>query len=121
VGLEKAMLAEAAAAKSLKLTRLQLDEGQVAIQQVLGAQTAYLVASLTVIAAQTSRYSDTVGLFAALGGGWWNRLTPPHVPEPEAWLTSVTSLKPDPVAVEYPGASQNEARSAVPPAGQVKE
>jgi NodT family efflux transporter outer membrane factor (OMF) lipoprotein len=110
VGLEKALLAEAAAAKSLKLTRLQLDEGQVAIQQVLGAQTAYLVASLTVIAAQTSRYSDSAGLFAALGGGWWNRAEPPHVPQPGAWLTSVAGLKPDPVAVEYPGASQNEAR-----------
>jgi NodT family efflux transporter outer membrane factor (OMF) lipoprotein len=118
-GLEKAILAEAAAAKSLKLTRLQLDEGQVAIQQVLGAQTTYLVASLTVIAAQASRYADTVGLFAALGGGWWNREAPPHVPQPEAWLTSVSALKPDPVAVEYPGATQNEARRASPaPAGQ---
>jgi NodT family efflux transporter outer membrane factor (OMF) lipoprotein len=116
VGLEKALLAEEAAAKSLKLTRLQLNEGQVAIQQVLGAQTTYLQASLTVIVAQTNRYSDTVGLFAALGGGWWNRLSAPHVAQPEAWLTSVTGLKPDPVAVEYPGASQNEARSVAPEA-----
>jgi outer membrane protein TolC len=116
-GLEKALLSEAAAAKSLKLTRLQLEEGQVAIQQVLGAQTAYLQASLTVIAAQTGRYSDTVGLFAALGGGWWNRGEPPHVPQPKAWLTSVAGFKPDPVAVEYPGASQNEARTVVPQAG----
>ena len=120
-GLKKALLAEAAAAKSLKLTRLQLDEGQVAIQQVLGAQTTYLQASLTVIVAQTNRYADSVGLFAALGGGWWNRPLPPHVPQPEAWLTSVTALSPDPAAVEYPGASQNEARTLIPPAGQVKE
>jgi NodT family efflux transporter outer membrane factor (OMF) lipoprotein len=116
-GLEKAILAEAAAAKSLKLTRLQLDEGQVAIQQVLGAQTTYLQASLTVIVAQTNRYADSVGLFAALGGGWWNREAPAHVPQPEAWLTSVSGVKPDPVAVEYPGATQNEARRAVPLAG----
>jgi outer membrane protein TolC len=115
-GLKKALLAEAAAAKSLKLTRLQLEEGQVAIQQVLGAQTTYLQASLTVIAAQASRYSDSVGLFAALGGGWWNRAAPPHVPEPKAWLTSVAGFKPDPVAVEYPGATQNEARTLIPPA-----
>jgi NodT family efflux transporter outer membrane factor (OMF) lipoprotein len=120
-GLEKALLAEAAAAKSLKLTRLQLDEGQVAIQQVLGAQTTYLQASLTVIAAQTNRYSDTVGLFAALGGGWWNRASAPHVAQPGAWLVSVTGLKPDPVAVEYPGATQNEARSVSPQAREVKE
>jgi NodT family efflux transporter outer membrane factor (OMF) lipoprotein len=117
-GLEKALLAEQAAAKSLHLTRLQLEEGQVAIQQVLGAQTAYLQASLTVIAAQTNRYADSVGLFQALGGGWWNRPQAPHVPEPEAWLTSVTGVKPAPVAVEYPGASQNEARAVIPPARQ---
>jgi NodT family efflux transporter outer membrane factor (OMF) lipoprotein len=116
-GLKKALLAEAAAAKSLKLTRLQLDEGQVAIQQVLGAQTAYLQASLTVIVAQTNRYADSVGLFQALGGGWWTREAPPHLPQPAAWLTSVSGLKPDPVAVDYPGATQNEARHAVAPAG----
>jgi outer membrane protein TolC len=116
-GLEKALLAEAAASKTLKLTRLQLEEGQVAIQQVLGAQTAYLQASLTVIAAQTNRYADSVGLFQALGGGWWNRPQAPHVPEPEAWLTSVAGVKPAPVAVEYPGASQNETRTLVPPPG----
>jgi NodT family efflux transporter outer membrane factor (OMF) lipoprotein len=109
-GLEKALLAEAAAAKSLKLTRLQLDEGQVAIQQVLGAQTTYLQASLAVIQAQANRYSDTVGLFQALGGGWWNRAVPPHVEQPKAWLTSVTGLKPDPIAAEYPGTTRNEAR-----------
>jgi hypothetical protein len=74
-----------------------------------------------VIAAQTNRYLDTAGLFAALGGGWWNRPLPPHVPQPEAWLASVSGLKPDPVAVEYPGASQNEARQAVPQTGPVKE
>ena len=88
---------------------------------MLGAQTAYLQASLTVIAAQTNRYSDSVGLFAALGGGWWNRPEPPHVAQPGAWLASVTALSPDPAAVEYPGASQNEARVAVPPAGPIKE
>jgi NodT family efflux transporter outer membrane factor (OMF) lipoprotein len=117
-GLEKAILAEAAAAKSLRLTRLQLDQGQVAIQQVLGAQTTYLQASLTVVTAQANRYADTVGLFQALGGGWWNRVQAPHVPEPRAWLTSVAGLKPDPAAVEYPGATQNEARRPAPPAGR---
>jgi NodT family efflux transporter outer membrane factor (OMF) lipoprotein len=110
LALEKAILAEAAAEKTLRLTRLQLTEGQVAIPQVLAAQQAYLQASLAVIQAQASRYSDTVGLFLALGGGWWNRAAPPHVGEPEAWLTSVTGLKPGPVATEYPGATRNEAR-----------
>jgi NodT family efflux transporter outer membrane factor (OMF) lipoprotein len=110
VGLEKAILAEAATKKTLDLTRVQLAEGQVAFMQVLAAQTAYLQASLAVVQAQANRYSDTVGLFQALGGGWWNREAPPHKGQPEAWLTSVSSVKPDPAATEYPGASRNEAR-----------
>jgi len=110
VGLQKAILAEVAAEKSLRLTRLQLEQGQVAIQQVLGVQTTYLQASLVVIQAQTNRYADTVGLFQALGGGWWNRTEAPHIEQPEAWLTSVVGVKPDPIAAEYPGASKNEAR-----------
>jgi NodT family efflux transporter outer membrane factor (OMF) lipoprotein len=117
VGHQKALLAETAAAKTLRLTRLQLNEGQVPIQQVLSAQITYLQTSLAVILALTNRYSGTVGLFQALGGGWWNRPMPPHVPQPEAWLASVSGLKPDPAAVEYPGSSQNEARTVVPPAG----
>ncbi|MFY9641031.1 MAG: efflux transporter outer membrane subunit [Rhodomicrobium sp.] len=117
VGLEKAILAEAAAKKSLDLTRVQLNEGQVSFPQVLAAQTTYLQVSLAVIQAQANRYSDTVALFQALGGGWWNRPAQPHVEQPKAWLTSVTGIKSDPIAKEYPGATQNEARGAVLPAG----
>ncbi|MGO9485824.1 MAG: efflux transporter outer membrane subunit [Rhodomicrobium sp.] len=112
VGLQKAILAETAAKKSLDLTRIQLNEGQVSFPQLLAAQTAYLQASLVVIQAQANRYSDTVALFQALGGGWWNRAAPPHMEQPGSWLTSVTGVEPDPVAKEYSGASQNEARAA---------
>src|SRR5208337_213182 len=97
VGLQKAILAEAAAKKSLDLTRLQLKEGQVAFPQLLAAQTIYLQASLVVIQAQANRYADTAGLFQALGGGWWNREAPPHVGQPQAWFASVTGVKPDPI------------------------
>jgi NodT family efflux transporter outer membrane factor (OMF) lipoprotein len=110
VALQKALLAESATARTLKLTRIQLDQGQVAIQQVLSAQTAYLQASLVVIQAQTNRFADTVGLFQALGGGWWNRTAAPAVPQPQAWLTSVVGADPDPIATEYPGATRHEAR-----------
>ena len=33
----------------------------------------YLQASLTAVQTKAVRYSDTVALFQALGGGWWNR------------------------------------------------
>ena len=118
--LQKALLSRVAAKKTLDLTRLQLDQGQVDFVILLTAQTAYLQAELTVIQADTNRFSDTVALFQALGGGWWNRSAPPHVPQPEAWLTSVTHVKPDPIATEYPGATENEAGccSRHPPDGQ---
>ncbi len=109
-GLEKAILAEIAAAKSLKLTRIQLTEGQVAFPQVLAAQTTYLQAALTVIQAQANRYTDTVALFQALGGGWWNRDAPAPMGEPQAWLVSVTGTEADPNSTAYPGATQNNAR-----------
>ena len=111
--LQKAVLAEEATAKTLQLTRTQLGQGQVAIQTVLGAQTTNLQASLAVIQAQANRYTDTVGLFQALGGGWWNRNLPPPTPEPQAWLASVVGPRPEPIAREYPGATVAETRCFV--------
>ena len=108
--LQKALAAEKATKKALDLTRTQLSQGQVAIAVVLAAQNAYLQASLAVIQAQTNRFSDTVALFAALGGGWWNRQLPPPTPEPQAWLASVVGPEPEPVAREYPGATIHQSR-----------
>ena len=50
---------------------------------LLTAQQAYLQASLARVQAEAARLADTVALFQALGGGWWNR-TPPVI---EAALT----------------------------------
>jgi NodT family efflux transporter outer membrane factor (OMF) lipoprotein len=109
-GLEKAVLAEIAAKKTLDLTRIQLTQGQIAVQQLLSAQTTYLQAQLTVIQAEQNRYSDSVALFQALGGGWWNRDAPAAINEPEAWLVSVIGIEPDPNAIAYPGATKYNAR-----------
>ncbi|MGO9547880.1 MAG: TolC family protein, partial [Rhodomicrobium sp.] len=110
VALAKTIKARDAAKLALDLTQKQYDLGQIAYPQLLLAQTAYLQASLAVVQAQASRYADTVGLFQALGGGWWNKAATPHVDQPKAWLTSVIGVKPDPIAIEYPGATHNEAR-----------
>jgi len=40
---------------------------------LLSAETAYQQALLGRVQAQATRYRDTVALFQALGGGWWNR------------------------------------------------
>ncbi len=110
---KKLLVAESATSETLKLTQTQLTQGQVAIQTVLGAQTTNLQASLTVVQAQANRFTDTVALFQALGGGWWNRDLGPHTPEPQAWLASVVGPRPEPVAREYPGATVNESRCVV--------
>ena len=73
--------AEQAAARSLSLARLQFGAGGVAYLSVLTAQTQYQNAVLGLIRAQAARYTDTVALFAALGGGWWNRQDLPPPPE----------------------------------------
>jgi outer membrane protein TolC len=37
------------------------------------AQQVYAQARLAYVQAFAARYTDTVTLFQALGGGWWNR------------------------------------------------
>jgi outer membrane protein TolC len=40
---------------------------------LISAQTAYQQALLTRVQAQSARFGDSVAMFQALGGGWWNR------------------------------------------------
>jgi len=65
--------AERAAKASFDLARKQRDLGTISLVVVLNAEATYLQAELALVQAQANRYSDTAGLFQALGGGWWNR------------------------------------------------
>lgn len=65
--------AEQAAKVALDLTRRQLEVGYVSDLTLLTAETTYSQALLNRIQAQATRYGDSVALFQALGGGWWNR------------------------------------------------
>jgi NodT family efflux transporter outer membrane factor (OMF) lipoprotein len=65
--------AENSAKLAYDLTRRQLETGYVTVLALLAAETTYQQALLTRIQAQATRYGDTVALFLALGGGWWNR------------------------------------------------
>ena len=71
--LRAAQRAESAAALSLQIARRQLALGDVAERDVLDAQLVWQQARMALAQAQASRYSDTVALFQALGGGWWHR------------------------------------------------
>lgn len=73
VALAAADKAERAAAKSLALTRRQLELGDISALALLGVEQNYQQARLNQVQAQANRLADTVALFQALGGGWWNR------------------------------------------------
>jgi len=79
--LQANLLAERAAARGLSLAQMQYGAGGVAYLTVLTAQTQYQNAVIGLIKAEAARYTDTVALFAALGGGWWNRNDLPKSPE----------------------------------------
>jgi NodT family efflux transporter outer membrane factor (OMF) lipoprotein len=68
-----AVEAESATRVAYDLTRRQLETGYVNTLTLLSAETAYQQALLTRVQAEATRYGDTIALFQALGGGWWNR------------------------------------------------
>ena len=71
--LAAAVEAERAAAANLAITRRQLELGAVGTLTLLNAQQTELQARVAMVQAQAGRLADTVALFQALGGGWWNR------------------------------------------------
>ena len=74
-----------AAERSLSLASLQYKLGGVSYLSVLTAQQSTQNAILSLLRARAARYTDTVALFQALGGGWWHR---DDVPQPPPGLLS---------------------------------
>jgi NodT family efflux transporter outer membrane factor (OMF) lipoprotein len=70
--------AENAARVTYDLTRRQMEVGYVNYLTLLNAETTYQQTLILRIEAQAMRYGDTVALFQALGGGWWNRGAKKH-------------------------------------------
>lgn len=58
---------------SLDLVQRQYDLGAVNYVSLLTATQSFQQAQLGYVRAVASRFTDTVTLFQALGGGWWNR------------------------------------------------
>ncbi len=73
----QALKADATAADAAKVTldlsQRQYKDGYASYLSVLTAEQAYLQARIALVQAQASRFSDTVALYQALGGGWWGR------------------------------------------------
>ncbi len=70
--LSASVAAEQAANKSLELSRQQFQLGAINYTTLLNAEQTAQQARIARVQAQAARYSDTAGLFYALGGGWWN-------------------------------------------------
>jgi NodT family efflux transporter outer membrane factor (OMF) lipoprotein len=71
--LRASLAAQKTAAASLAVARSQYTAGAGTYLNVLTAEQADYSARLTLITARAARFTDTVALFQALGGGWWNR------------------------------------------------
>ncbi|MBC3937037.1 efflux transporter outer membrane subunit [Undibacterium rugosum] len=71
--LQAAIDAEKSAKKTADLIRRQFESGFAGMPPVLAAEQAYQQARIARLQNQAARYTDTVALFQALGGGWWNR------------------------------------------------
>ncbi len=65
-----------AAHASFQLVERQFLVGGVSYLTVLNAQEKYQQTELGLVKATQARYADTVALFQALGGGWWNKPVP---------------------------------------------
>jgi NodT family efflux transporter outer membrane factor (OMF) lipoprotein len=89
VALQRAVAFESAAARSLEIARRRLELGDINYLSLLTAQQTYQQALVTLAQAKASLYADTVALFQALGGGWWNRSDV----EPERPLSVVDFLQ----------------------------
>jgi hypothetical protein len=109
LGLRAAANAEQMARLSLDITKRRQAAGDAGILEVLNAEVTYQQAALALVQAQAARFSDTAGLFQALGGGWWNRdadgkpgpakratcKAPINPPKPQPWPDSKPQARPE--------------------------
>ncbi len=65
--------AVSSAKDSLDLIQRQYGAGAVNYVSLLTAEQQYQQARIAYVRALANRYTDTISLFQALGGGWWNR------------------------------------------------
>jgi NodT family efflux transporter outer membrane factor (OMF) lipoprotein len=65
------------AGEALRLLQANYRAGLVAYLDVLTADVQFHQATIAYLQAVAQRHQDTVALFVALGGGWWNGQRPP--------------------------------------------
>jgi len=75
-GLKAQVEAKRAAGEALNLLQVNYRAGLVAFPDVLTADVQYHQATIAYLQTVAQRQQDTVALFVALGGGWWNEPRP---------------------------------------------
>jgi NodT family efflux transporter outer membrane factor (OMF) lipoprotein len=65
--------ADQASKQSLAISLAQYHAGAISFLTLLNAENARAQVRVALIRVETNRYLDTVALYQALGGGWWNR------------------------------------------------
>jgi len=80
--LKTQLYAEQTAEQNLEITMERFQAGAIAYITLLDAQRTYEQARISLVIAQSNRFSDTVALFQSLGGGWWNRQDAPEFKNP---------------------------------------
>ena len=86
--LKTQLYAEQTAEQSLEIIQEQFQAGAIAYLALLDAQRTYEQARISLVIAQSNRFADTVALFQALGGGWWNRDDAPEFRDPAGIASS---------------------------------
>jgi outer membrane protein TolC len=71
-GLQAQTEAQRAAEEALHLLQANYRAGMVAYLDVLTADVQFQQTTVAYVQAVAQRHQDTVALFVALGGGWWN-------------------------------------------------
>lgn len=69
--------------QALQLVKANYNSGIAPYSDVLISNTQYFQARIADIQARAARYQDTVALFVALGGGWWNATNAPQTEAPQ--------------------------------------
>jgi len=72
LALQAQVEAQHQAQETFNMASYQFNVGAVSYLTLLNAQQQFQQTRIAVVQAQADRFADTVALFQALGGGWWN-------------------------------------------------
>ena len=119
------LAAERAAKKSYDIAQAQLKIGSISYPTLLQSELTYQSTRSAVVVAKVARLGDTIALYQALGGGWWNRKDIDSEADPGATTANVpiTSTQSIPAGADEDrdASSMDIKQPAASPATQKRE